>query len=445
MRRLAFPLLTCLALTPLARAADTIPGAALEPAEKAAEDNKDGDGTITILGRRWYEDAEIVGPYGQPAWTTAKRFAKTRVYVLPPGSAAFEYWLESKGELESDASAKFRSNYELEIGLGAHLQLDLYIFTEQGEGYAPLKLAGEQIELRWATADWGVLWGNPTLYLEWIRRHEAPQRLEGKILLGDAIGPRLFWGFNLIYERELGGAAMQEYAASGGLSWSVVDGVFSLGIEAKVEMEDLQGSRFDFEEVEFLLGPTAQIRPLPGLHVDLIPMFGLELENGEAEPIYAVFLMLGKDFGSWLPGREERMPEIKHVENTEGESQIEKLPAAPWSLRYHDGSNNGYLIQQEKADGLITFRYEPVQPAESSSGTYSGGEPRQVALSHAQAGSLWSRALALSRNTDLHAEARRMGSGLFGLEFAGETLRFILPSRSELSDWERVLATLVKK
>lgn len=286
-------------------AADTVPSAGQKAAakdqnEKEKDDKKqpEDESTIIIRGQRMIRDAELVGSYRQPMWTTARRFPSTRIYVIPAGNTTFEYWLISQGELEADSRAKFRSNYELEIGLGAHLQLDLYLFSEQAEGYAPLELAGEQIELRWAFADWGVIWGNPTLYLEWVRRDKKPQKLEGKLLLGDQITPRLFWGLNLVYARELGGESEGEYALSFGIAYSLVDGILSLGLEGKAELIDVAGGRFDFVEKEFLLGPSLQIRPLPGLHLDLVPMFGVEIGN-ETEAIYAIYFIVGKQFSLW--------------------------------------------------------------------------------------------------------------------------------------------------
>jgi len=309
---LMWMLLPGLLLASPAMGADTVPSAGQEAAghnqekekqekkekkEKKEKDEKD-DGTILVLGQRMLKDAELVGAYHQPMWTTARRFPTTRVYVLPAGSATFEYWLITEGELEVDKPASFRSNYELELGLGAHLQLDMYLFTEQAPGYAPLNLGGEQLELRWAFADWGELWGNPALYFEWIRRNEKPQRLEAKLLLGDLISPRLFWGLNLVYERELGGESEGEYALSAGLAYSVVDGILSLGLEGKVELVDVGGDRFQFGEKEILFGPSLQVRPLPGVHLDLVPMFGVEIED-ETEAVYAVYFIVGKEFSLW--------------------------------------------------------------------------------------------------------------------------------------------------
>ena len=300
-------LLPSLLLTAPVRADGTVPSAGLKAAEKGKKDqdqkDQDGkqppdDGTILIRGQRMLKDGELVGAYHQPMWTTARRFPSTRVYVLPAGSATFEYWLITEGKLETDSAASFQSNYELELGLGAHLQLDLYLFTQQGPGYAPLDLAGEQIELRWAWADWGVLWGNPALYLEWVRQDEKPQKLEAKLLLGDMITPKLFWGLNLVYERELGGTSEGEYAVSAGMAYAVVDGVLSVGLEGKVELVDVTGSRFDFIKKEILFGPSLQVRPLPGLHLDLVPMFGVEIED-ETKAMYAIYFIVGKEFSLW--------------------------------------------------------------------------------------------------------------------------------------------------
>ncbi|MBW2700835.1 MAG: hypothetical protein JRF33_08445 [Deltaproteobacteria bacterium] len=416
-------------------AADTVPSAGLKAAGKEDKKKKQEEDAITILGQRLFKDAELMGPYRQPEWSTARRFSSTKVYVLPPGSATFEYTLGSKGRLETDSAAKFRSNYELELGLGAHLQLDLLLFTEQSEGYAPLKIAGEQIELRWALADWGVLWGNPTLYFEWIRRHEKPQKLEGKLLLGDAFGPRLYWGLNFVYERELGAEAEQEYGISSGLSYSLVDGFISLGLEAKCELADKVDSRFDFSEIELLIGPALQIRPLPGLHISLVPLFGVEWED-EARPVYAVFFIIGKDFG---------LRQMAEIQQTEIQSMPSHIPSTPWKINYHDGSNNGFSAWQESPGADLLFTYSPTQAEHSSSGHYSGGEPKQGKLSLKQCETLWRQVIDLESDKSLHAASRMMGTGAFKLAEPTGERGFVIKRGAGLETFEDLISGMMGK
>ncbi|NMB75303.1 MAG: hypothetical protein GYA21_09250 [Myxococcales bacterium] len=297
------PLLCILFSCSLAFADDAMPGVGQKPIAKedeAKEKGKDkgtasGEEEITVLGQRIVRESEIVGSYNQPFWTASRRFPTTRVYVMPAGSVTFEYWVRADGLLRSGDRARFRNQYELEFGLGHRLQLDLYLETRQSSGYEPIAIKKEKIELRWAFADWGVIPGNPTLYLEWVRASDDPQAIEAKILLGDAISPRLFWGFNLVYERELGGESTGEYAASFGVAYALVDGVVSVGLEGVVELVDVSGSRFDFVEKNFLVGPSLLVRPISGVHIDILAMAGAAIED-ETEPAYRVFFILGKHF-----------------------------------------------------------------------------------------------------------------------------------------------------
>ena len=42
-------------------------------------------GTIPWSSNAITSDNDLVGPYGQPQWTTQRPFSASRVYVLPPG------------------------------------------------------------------------------------------------------------------------------------------------------------------------------------------------------------------------------------------------------------------------------------------------------------------------------------------------------------------------
>ena len=53
----------------------------------------DGEGSgaeVVSTASRASGETERVGAYGQPEWTTRRRFARTRVYVLPEGQLEFE-------------------------------------------------------------------------------------------------------------------------------------------------------------------------------------------------------------------------------------------------------------------------------------------------------------------------------------------------------------------
>ncbi|HSU67736.1 MAG TPA: hypothetical protein VLJ39_12750, partial [Tepidisphaeraceae bacterium] len=112
---------------------------------------------VNVIGSGLREEDRI-GTYGQPRWTADRRFAETRVYVRPEGSLQFEYWfiptVNRKGPTD------FETQFEVEFGLGYRLQLDIYLNpTWTGSGGSTN--VNEALELRYALADWGKLWGNP--------------------------------------------------------------------------------------------------------------------------------------------------------------------------------------------------------------------------------------------------------------------------------------------
>jgi hypothetical protein len=61
---------------------------------------------------------------------------------------------------------------------------------------------------------------------------DRPDKIEGRLLFGDELAPRWHWGVNLNGEFETGGEREYEYQISGGLSYTVVDEKFQVGVEA---------------------------------------------------------------------------------------------------------------------------------------------------------------------------------------------------------------------
>ena len=95
----------------------------------------------------------------------------------------------------------------------------------------------------------------------------------------------------------------------------------------------------------------------------------------------------------------------------------------PWSLTFHDGCGNGYRFWREPG-GTARFETSPVRRGQSSSGVYSGGEPRAGALPDADAAVLWEQAGRLAGDATLHAAAREMGTGSFRLVAAASEREF---------------------
>ena len=231
-----------------------------------------------------------------------RRFPNTRVYVAPAGEFGFEYWLEWKQSLADKDAARYRSQYEFEMGLGHRLQLDLYLQTEQTSDepakksahMAPLAIAAEKLELRWALANWGVIPLNPTLYAEYVRQNDGPPKVELKGLLGDELSPRWHWGVNLAFEHELGGNLVNESAVTTGLSYSLVDETLSVGVEAKLEtVDDRHTKRYSFANWELLAGPSIALAPVPQMHLLLVALFGNETEGKTHTPLLEPTLVLG--------------------------------------------------------------------------------------------------------------------------------------------------------
>lgn len=238
------------------------------------------------------QESAPVGPYNQPEWTTARRFPTTRVYLQqPPWGVGVEQWVKtqwSRGE-----SANYLFQEEIEIGLPWRLQADLYENWRINEHHNVYH-ESVQAELRWALADWGKIWGNPTLYGEWafVDKDRGPDKYEFKLLLGDEITPRLHWGFNAIYEQEVGGKRATEIAVSLGLSYTLVDEKLSAGLELKVESATEKGARHN-APIEVDLGPSMQWRPTHNTHLDVVPLVGLTSDSPHVE----LWVIFGVDFG----------------------------------------------------------------------------------------------------------------------------------------------------
>jgi hypothetical protein len=156
------------------------------------------------------------------------------------------------------------------LGLPNRFQLDLYARTEsESSGTTQV---GEAVELRYALAGWNEIWGNPTLYLEWSRLEDEADSIEGKLLLGGEIAPRWHWGLNLSDELTTGGARENELEITGGVSYTLRDSRFSIGVETEDGVVDTHAHRGRFDEKFFFLGPSLQYRPTEQIHIDFAPL-----------------------------------------------------------------------------------------------------------------------------------------------------------------------------
>lgn len=226
-------------------------------------------------------EESLIGSYEQPLWTATRRFPTTRVYVVPEGKMEMEYWLRTT--FKKDRTTSYRSLYEAEFGLPHRFQLDIYYRTDQDGDEGEL-FNSEQLELRYALADWGKLPGNPTLYLEWIRHDKRgePDQIEPKILFGGELAQGWHWGVNFVAECQTGGALEREYQLCSGLSYSVRDYKLSLGGECRAAFTDTKEDRGAFSN-DVQLGPSVQYRPFPQMTLNFAPLFGVTSESNRAQ------------------------------------------------------------------------------------------------------------------------------------------------------------------
>ncbi len=198
-----------------------------------------------------------VGPYGQPLWTTMRMFGSTRVYVMnPPGTSMYEKWFDIRQRRNGPAQIRMRD--EFTFGLGKRLQLDLYSHTvyDGYNGDKEFKWRGFSWEFRYALADWGKIWGNPTLYWE-TKMLDGRWGIEPKLLLGDRIGKNGIWGFNAIYEGNLSRIKElreDEYAYTVSYA-NIINNDLTLGVSHMFRYNDFAG-----RSQEWYLGPLLQYR-----------------------------------------------------------------------------------------------------------------------------------------------------------------------------------------
>jgi len=115
-------------------------------------------------------------------------------------------------------------------------------------------------------------------------------------------------------------------------------------------------------------------------------------------------------------------------------------PKTPWLATYHDGSGNGYRFWKDSENEDAHFEYSPVQPKESSTGMYSGGEPAKGVLNSKQVEKLWQRVRRLESDATLREEARMKGTGAFLLKEPSGTREFIITNGPPLASWNQFLS-----
>ena len=245
--------------------------------------------TLEVVGSGLKEE-ERVGSYRQPRWSVERLFPTTRIYVLPEGAVHGEYWSRIGDPEHGDT--RYRDYYEIEIGLPNRFQLDFYLVADHTGEWEPGSINQQMIEGRYAFADWDEIWGNPTVYAEFIHRDDDPDSFEGKLLLGGEAAPGWHWGTNLSAEHELSGEKERELQLTGGVSRVIVDNTFSLGVEGKAQQTDEKDARSENEHA-FGIGPSMRWLPTERMHVDFTPLFGV---GGGDSLRLETFLIVGWEF-----------------------------------------------------------------------------------------------------------------------------------------------------
>ncbi len=239
---------------------------------------------ITVQADRGtFRDDDLVGSYGQPRWSTRRRFSEVRTYVIPGGQFEFEYWLfvkqpsksdKKKAEAagESKPKAKIKQQYEAEIGLGHRFQLDLYQVYEKDGSNGNNALDATKFELRYALADWDRIWGNPTLYAEWKQAAQGADSAELKLLLCGDIAPRWAWATNFVWEQQTGDYRERSLEWNSAVGYNAIDQRLSVGVETAFAqtsaLRDPSGGGRE-SQLELAAGPSIRFYPIPQAHVIL--------------------------------------------------------------------------------------------------------------------------------------------------------------------------------
>ena len=100
-------------------------------------------------------------------------------------------------------------------------------------------------------------------------------------------------------------------------------------------------------------------------------------------------------------------------------------PTEKWEITYVDGAANQYEFRRRA--GRVHFRYIPVTPEMSSSGTYSGGSPKSGVLSTEQVKVLMAQTTKWSAATGEHVKRRSKGVSSFRVSTGQVRSRFLIP------------------
>lgn len=105
----------------------------------------------------------------------------------------------------------------------------------------------------------------------------------------------------------------------------------------------------------------------------------------------------------------------------------------PIKIVYNDGNANAYIISTK------SFKYAPVTPMESSSGTYSGGEPKDFEIEQSTFNEIFIRAEKIATTDDIKIDTRQMGTGFIKITFKDSEIKAYIANSSDLTDFQYYL------
>lgn len=237
-------------------------------------------------------ESDRVGPAQQPEWTARRAFAETDVYVIPPGEVEFNQFYILSHPKHDKPENLFES--EFEFGLPWRTQVDVELSYSLNSNHG--RYDSTLVEVPHALADWGRIPLNPTVDAGWRFNTGTDDSWFVRLLLAEELGPRVHFGANLSFERQIGGDLATTYELNTAVNYVLIDQKLSVGAELLVEHELTRETEFDDygvaeteteRETSVLLGPSILFRPSRSTYLSVVPLFGL---TSDAPKIEAFFI-----------------------------------------------------------------------------------------------------------------------------------------------------------
>jgi len=274
---------------------------------------------VTVTGTRHdihdvASEAERVGPANQPEWTARRAFAETDIYVIPPGEFEFNQFYVFSQLRHERPEHQFET--EFEFGLPWRTQFDVELIYNATGGQ--LTYDATQLEIPHALADWGKIPLNPALDAGWRFNAGEDDAYFFRLLLAEEFSPRVHFGANLAFDRQIGGELETGYELNVALNYVALDTKLAIGAELLVEYEtereeEAAGESEWLHSTTVMLGPSLLYRPTRHTHLALVPMFGLTRES----PTVEAFFIFGLDlelFGGGESGdKSERVRPLRRL------------------------------------------------------------------------------------------------------------------------------------